>query len=70
MNYKHKCSSSDELVHKLSQLVEQIRDHHTILVDWQEVPIPEETVFTVRFIEGDTRQLKFKISWGEINHEC
>ena len=70
MNYKQKCSSTDELVAKLSELVQQIENHHTILVDWQEVEIPEETVFAVRYVEHENgRQLKFKIIWGEVEQE-
>ncbi|AZR73784.1 hypothetical protein BBF96_10535 [Anoxybacter fermentans] len=64
MKYKHRCSSTKELIQKLEEVVKQIRDHHTILVDWQEVEIPEETVFKVRFKDkGTSRQLKLKIEW-------
>ena len=64
MRYKHKCVSRKELIHKLEEVVSQIRNRQTILVDWQEVDIPDETIFKVRFREdGDQRQLKLKIEW-------
>lgn len=72
MKYKHKCSSSRELIEKLQEVVNQIRDHRTILVDWQEVEIPAETVLKVRYKEDEQtgqRQLKLKIEWGEINED-
>ncbi len=66
MRYKHKCNSTKELVEKLDEVVKQIRDSHTILVDWQEVGIPEETTLKVRFREEETsRQLKLRIEWNE-----
>lgn len=65
MRYKHKCVSRKELIHKLEEVVSQIRNRQTILVDWQEVDIPDETIFKVRFREaGDQRQLKLKIEWA------
>lgn len=65
MRYKHKCVSRKELIQKLEEVVSEIRDRHTILVDWQEVGIPDETIFKVRFREeGAQRQLKLKIEWG------
>lgn len=66
MRYKHKCVSSKELIHKLEELCKQIREHRSILVDWQEVEIPEETVFKVRFKEDELdnkKELKIKIEW-------
>ena len=66
MRYKHKCVSRKELIHKLEEVVSQIRNRQTILVDWQEVDIPDETIFKVRFREeGDQRQLKLKIEWAK-----
>ncbi len=65
MKYKHKCNSTKELLEKLDEVVKQIRDHHTILVDWEEVEIPEETTLKVRFSEEDSsRHLKFRIEWA------
>ena len=65
MRYKHKCVSRKELIHKLEEVVSQIRNRQTILVDWQEVDIPDETIFKVRFRDaGDQRQLKLKIDWA------
>jgi hypothetical protein len=72
MKYKHKCSSSRELIEKLQEVVHQIRDHRTILVDWQEVDIPDETVFKVRYKEDEQtgqKQLKLKIEWGEVGDD-
>lgn len=70
MRYKHKCNSIKELIQKLEEVVEQIRSNHTILVDWEEVDIPDETVFKVRFKEdGPERKLKLKIEWGEEDDE-
>lgn len=67
MHYKHKCTSVRELVETLEEVVRQIRDHRSIIVDWQEVAIPEETVLKVRYKEEEnTRQLKLKIEWGSM----
>lgn len=67
MHYKHKCTSITELVETLEEVVRQIRDHRSILVDWQEVMIPEETVLKVRYEENAIkRQLKLKIEWGSM----
>lgn len=67
MHYKHKCSSMKELVGTLEEVVRQIRDDQSILVDWQAITIPEETVLKVRYKEEEaTRQLKLKIEWGSM----